>query len=171
MVFYRFLQVSLNENKLREPLATHLIYREIQILSKIMNEVSKGWIILLLLICATVIQSMDTTILVLTYSKKEREIVIMSYFGANAVLATIGLVYFVTQMAMLHESSNKSFWMLKQNLSACSTKKEMKLEKRFYKSCWTIKQQFGCHNFVDRLTPLNSILAANNLTINMLLLN
>ncbi len=128
------------------------------------------WIILLLLVVGTILQSMFTTILVVTFRQKQADVATIFFFGTNTVFITFLLVYMTTQMAMLHESSDRAFVQLKPKLTVCSSRKELRLRKRFYRSCWTIKQQFGSHNFVDRLTPFNTINVANNLSVNLLLI-
>ncbi len=170
----RYRRVELLQNQTSNQL--ELIYREIQLLANLMNEVLNGWLIVVLLANTTLVQSFCITTTILSLSKNEK-IFVSIFFGATGIFTAISQSFMTKQMASLFVASEKTFVHLRKNLvvklsnnNTVSTRREVRLKRRIYKSCWVIQQKFGIDNFVDSVTPLNSANIANNLTINFLLL-
>ncbi len=155
---------------------SYQMYREIQLLANVMNEVMDGWLMCVILVNTTLIQSFCITTTILSISKNEI-IYVPIFFGTTGVFTGIAQAFITKQMAGLYEESKKTFVFLKNNLfeqlsrkNTVSSRRDVHLKRRIYKSCWMIKQKFGTDNFVDGLTPLIAANNGNNLTINFLLI-
>lgn len=128
-----------------------------------------------LLFATTLLQSFCITTTVLSIRKYE-QIFVPLFFGTMGVFTTFAQSFMTNQMASLYEASEITFHPLQGHLiqlskdGTCSARKHVRLKRRIYKSYWMTKQKFDIANFIDRITPLNSVNTENNLTINVLLI-
>lgn len=154
-----------------------LMYREIQVIANMMNELLNGWFMVKLLFAATLLESFCITTTILSISHNEK-IYVPLFFGIMGIFTTFAQFFMVKQMASLWIVSEKTFRQLQNQISVrqdnetmVGARTSLRLKRRVFKSCWMIRQKFGIDNFVDRTTPLSTTNIANNLTINFLLIN
>lgn len=96
---------------------------------------------------------------------------LMCAFFAFLTTDTLGVfVVLIGCMSKVHVTSHKMFEKLR--CQACKLNKmDKRLWNRLNRSCTNIRVKFGSLNYIDRLTPLNCLDFANNLTYNILLLS
>lgn len=149
-------------------------YRHIQILTVLNNEVQQKSLMTFVFLCAILCQAVTMTSLVILTWSSENAFSICLFLILNLEAAGAILVYF-TGVASVYTVSKSAIDQLKKRLRFHSKtryrKSELKQRQKFYESCAPLKIRFGTVNFVDALTPLHSMELANNLTIQLLLLN
>lgn len=142
------------------------IWRHIQVLVQLLNDVQKGPPILVILTCTSFIFALATTTLV-RYNSSDWTFLailfaIMCYTG-GFLLTMCGV------MAAVYIRSLE----VRQKLSrrnACEKNLEGKWKSRFLRSCFPFKNFFGSGKFVDECTPIIIIDNLMVLSANLLLL-
>lgn len=72
--------------------------------------------------------------------------------------------------AEVFEKSKHISYAIRLNILGVRSRKERRWAQQFLRSCGAIKMKFGGNNFVDRLTPLNCISHAVQISTQILLL-
>lgn len=143
-------------------------YRTLQLLATLMNSVIQDEMNTMLACTAILISSLSEAIVVkLAFMGNNTAIFLLFLF--LMLNCYLGLIVIFTGFANVHKTSNSVLRNMNRHLSTITTTKERKQRKRFHYSCSSIKVRLGSVNFVDSLTPLNFINFANNLTVQIVL--
>lgn len=162
-----FEKISTHRSKWKSP----IVYRKIQYLSNLMNELQRwrvtGSLVVGIVSCFAVSAA---SVVRLTWSA-ENIIAIMLFISSlsTAIAATVCVV---GGQANVYKKSNSVLKLLrKRTVLHCSDKKSKlgKWKHRFYWSCPPIKVGFGSLNFVDQFTPLNILDFGVHLTVQIIL--
>ncbi len=128
-----------------------------------------GFPILVIIVAITIVQALALSTLVGS---------VMSDFNMLAFLllltvdCLVAILVILGEMGMVYQTSNS--WVKKMQLKINTRRiplRDRKWEGRFYKSCSALRIMIGSRNFVDQLTPLNSLQFSMTLTANLLLLS
>lgn len=142
------------------------IFRHIQVLVTLLNKLQKGPAMLVFIAAPTLecALSLPTVIRAnnVEYGFQATLLLVAgySYFSIFIILGQMAIVY-STSTATLKDID-------KENITFSF--RERKWEKRFYKSCPSLKVVISGRNFVDTFTTLNCLLCSLNLSVNVLLL-
>lgn len=160
-----------------------VIYRTIQVLACIANEIQQKVFMSVIVIAATFLISLCTaTVVWLPWTIDNLLSILM--FLTIGIDCTLAVVTSVGGMAGVYTESVKVIRKLQTSIGiiggggyrnlvgrgdGCGSM-EVKWKQRFYRSCMSIKIRFASINFVDRLTPLACVDFANDLTLQLLLI-
>lgn len=175
--FLREFEENLKQERLRRTFKeeTHLKYRNIQILTIMFNEFTQFIVTPTVLVGGIVVVSMSTVgvVSVPWNSMHMPWCVILCILLINGIFA---LVIVFGNMAQIYAKSKRLIESSKTRTRVVFFtgktyhKIDAKWRGRFYMSCSPIKFKFGRLNFIDRLTPLNCIIFANRMSVQLLLL-
>ncbi len=184
MVCFCSFDHTINLN-IHHPFNTAVVYRSIQILACIANEIQQKVFVSTVVIAATIMTSICTTTVVKLpwTSGNIMPLLMFSIVGVNCVLAIVtsvgGMASVYTESVKVTRKLQKSIGIIggggyrtfvNVNRVCMGRWLEIKWKQRFYRSCVPIKIRFGSINFVDRLTPLACLDLANGVTLQLLLL-
>lgn len=176
--FFQYICMARQTNRMFYELHTAMIYRSIQYLAGLMNEIQQ-YILLIVIVGLIFGQSSSTALMIIlsTGTGNSFNVLIFLVIMMECIAAT--MVVF-GGMSITFLESQKCFQELQQDLVERYKMKynrerklsalEFKWRKRFYKSCGLITFRFGSLNFVDQRTPLNCVDFANGMTVQLLLL-
>lgn len=83
--------------------------------------------------------------------------------------ASLYLVFVVGAMASVHQESKMTLEKLKSELSLIQNMQQKERSRKVLQSLRVINIKFGGNNFVEKATPLNCIIHATNLCMQILL--
>lgn len=147
------------------------MYRNIQVVATYMQKLRQDWLVTLLIVCATLLQSFSLTSIIVLDLKGSQKLAYLLTLATLWLESMGNLMLLLGAMASIHTNCKHTFDELKSdNANVECHKAERRLRSRFYQSCALIKVRFGTFNFVDKLTALNCVDFGNDLTINLLLL-
>lgn len=95
---------------------------------------------------------------------------ILVLMGAGSVDGALVLLCGLHGFADVHEQSREIKHAVKIHVSTLKNRQHRKWTDQFVKSCGAIKLKFGGNNFVDKLTPLNCISHALQISAQIMLL-
>lgn len=172
----KFQKLSLNQQtNIRN---TTLIYRKLQVLALLMNEIQAYGITDNLIFIVVVAQTVGLCTLINLFQNGINTIsawFLLTLYVVDTFNTTIFIVVIFGIMADVWELSNEAvnnlaiFTRVKYT-DAKITRSEFKMKQIAYQSFNTIKVKFGSLNCLDRLTPLTCLRFVNELTINILLI-
>lgn len=150
-----------------------IIYRHIQLLTAINNDIQQKTLLSLVISCAITIQALGMTSFVnLKWNYDNADGILIA-----AILVTAGLgliMVFLSGVASIYKTSIKVVDRLTCQLAKSKfrlyTRREYQQRCILLRSCAPVKIRFGSINFVDQLTPLNCMEWANDVTVQLLLL-
>lgn len=149
-----------------------LMYRKIQVLNGLCNEVQRGAPMFLIMFCGAFINAVAMTGMALVPWSKAN-VLPLAVFVVLLVYTILFLLVFLGGMANILQYSRRLLQKrrtLELVLGSNGNLNPKKRKQKFYVSCQPIKFKFGELNFVDRLTPLNCTVFANRMTLQLLLL-
>ncbi len=145
-----------------------LLYRHIQILAAMLNELQTGPPILIIISGPTLFSALVMSTLVESW---DSDILFVATLVINLVDCIVLIIAVLGQMSTVCRNSSKTIELMSVKPKAYFIKRDHKWEQRFYKSCTPIKVIINSGNFVDSLTPLNCLQLSFSLSVNILLLN
>lgn len=151
---------------------TGQMYRAMQQLCLICNQVQKGAVMSCTIFGGIIIDAMSTSIIIWIPWSRDNLFWLLS-FGVTGINAGLELLIILGGMAGIYQKSCILLHRLQKEKSGIGQKRgglASKWRKRFYRSCVPIKCEFGKMFFVDICTPIVSLDCANALTVNILLL-
>lgn len=141
-------------------------YRSLELLASLHNDVMRGQVSMAIAPAAILLQAISGAVLIQLELNSTFLKIMLLLINLDTVLAMIG--YF-GGMSNIYTKSKETIWRC-----ANSTKGEEiseTLKRKFFESGRPLRAQFGSINFFDKLTPLNFIDYANDLTVQMLLVS
>lgn len=145
-----------------------IAYRTLYILGLLQNEIQKDPLSQVIATALIILQSVSTSTLIRVKSKSG--IVFTIVLGLISMDTIIALIFILGVMAQVYTQSKDSLRNCKRALTY-NFRIKPKWTQRFLISCAPIKVRFGSINFIDRMTPLNCVNFANNLTVQLLLVS
>lgn len=148
-----------------------LEYRILQVLGVLMNEIQQKVMVTSVMSAGIWIHCLSLNVLI-KMPDGENNILFAGVFlfltleGAGCISVVVG------GWAQVNIQSENLFQRLNCNLSESAMHGERNVHelRKFFRSCAYVKVKFGTLNYIDRLTPLNSIAFSLDLTVNLLLL-
>lgn len=145
------------------------IYRSIQILANILNDIQQNIIVPVTMLECIIALGVSLAMLVHTLPTSEN-IPIFIIMSNACVDTLLFLLISLGGLAAVCKESRMILHKIKSGFSSVFRRREKMWIQRFVKSCGVIQMRFGGNNFVDDLTPLNCISHAAQLTLQILLL-
>ncbi len=169
--FFRFRDICLPFTQTGERISIYnkgLIFRHIQVLASMLNEIQSGAAILLILCIPTIIIAMVALTLV---QGSNTDFVFVATLIVLLIDCFLVIMALFGQMSTLCEKSSEILNKMLMKRYSAKLSRGQKWEQRFYKSCSPIKVMISSGAYVDALTPLNCLHLSMTLSANMLLLN
>lgn len=154
---------------------TCLVYRSVQILNGLANEVQKD-IFMLVIMCTTVFMYAVAMTGISLVPWTSNNVISLACFMSMVIYDLILILTMLGGMANIYQDSQRLLRKQRKIKYISSSKIIPKLVKHsetqaFYLSCSPIRFKFGELNFVDRLTPLNCTVFAQKVTLQFHLLS
>lgn len=144
-------------------------YRTLQVLGILMNEIQQKFLITSLVIAATLILSCGMTVVVqMPFTKGN--LLQLSVFLVLMTDSALLLIVILGNMSKVLVQSHRIFEVVRTHMTTQKISDRKQMEK-FLKSCNFVKVRFGTLNYIDSLTPIKCIDFANDLTVQLLLIN
>lgn len=145
------------------------IYRHIQLLTNLSNDIQQKWIIPAPLFGALVGSGAGLAVLVQIPASSENLVIllIMAIIWADFILF---LLICLGTFATLYKESKATVQKIKLSLAEISDRIERIWARKFLRSCGALKVKFGANNFVEELTPLNCLSYSLQISVQILLL-
>lgn len=163
--FYRFSKIYFSAREFRRVCE----YRYIQQVANLCNDIQQKIVISTLLSGAIVLLGVNLALLIRFTSGPGNTSLIM-ITGTTCVETGVFLIFSLHGMAEINHHSKSNLQRLKGRLFLITGRENRRWTQRFIKSCAAIKIKFGGNNFVERLTPLNCISHALQISVQILLL-
>lgn len=149
-------------------------YRTLQVLGTIMNGVQQKVWITYTIVGTIMCQCLSFSLVIKTIQTKSynHNLILLGVFSVVGLNDVLLLSFLVGGMAQVMEESHKLIRQWKKPPSTLGIKicREKLWESRFVKGCDIIKVRFGALNFIDKVTPLNCLDFANEITVHILLI-
>lgn len=139
------------------------MFRHIQFLTVLLNEVQKGTLIAVLLWSSTFILSLAVSMLVISSIEDWTSLATLTLIVVDC---TLEILIILGGMSTVYITSRRAL-VTKPKLYSCSDARWLR---RFLRSCQPLKIRIGSVNFVDELTPLNCFHVSITLGVNIILL-
>lgn len=144
------------------------IYRHIQLLVDLSNEIMQKSLVPVVVVSTTFAMGFSLATTIHTPWVSENMIVLFLMF-ATYVNSFFFLIFCLGGMATVYQESTMAFDKLEHHCSSISNRNFRKWARHFLRSCNPARMKFGGDNFVEKLTPLNSVGWAINISIQTLL--
>lgn len=151
-------------------------YRELQLLGNLNNSIKQKLITSSMLINGILFHAIcfSATIFLTKSYQAGENFVSLAYFVLTAVDCFMLIVVLFGEMSCVHKESKHILENLKRHQSptrASAASRYRKVwQRKFFRSCAPLSVKFGANNFVDELTPLNSLNFSWGLVVQLLLL-
>lgn len=139
------------------------MFRHIQFLTVLLNEVQKGTLIVVLIWSSTLILSLVVSMLVISSIEDWTSLATLMLI---AVDCTLEILIILGGMSTVYITSRTA---LETKPKLCSSS-DARWLRRFLSSCQPLKIRIGSVNFVDEFTPLNCLHFSITLGVNIILL-
>lgn len=149
------------------------IYRQIQLLSELLNDIQAGNLMTILITVATIVFPLSFVLIVRIpwIPDNVPEIIAGTYM---MFLCLTGILFVIGGHAGIWSDSQAMF----ENLDCLNgdrfmvlSRFERRWQQRFWKSCRNlVKIKFGVHNYVEEQTPMNCLNCSASLAVQLLLL-
>ncbi len=140
------------------------LFRHIHLLNVLLNGIQKGPPILVFVFAFTVAQALAFSSLVGNLNSDYK---VLATLLLVTVQCFMGILIIMGQMGVVYQKSNTWIRIMQRKNNAI---RDRKWEKRFYKSCSTLKIMISGRSFVDKLTPLNCLQYSMTSAASLLLL-
>lgn len=144
------------------------IYRYIQLLVDLNNEILQKSVMPVLITGTTLVMGFSLATVVHTPWTLENILVLLLTF-AEYMDCFLFQIFCLGGMAGVYKASKVAFLNLKCQCGNISAVRNRMWMRRFLKSCTVAKVKFGGNNFVEELTPLNTVGWAINISVQVLL--
>lgn len=141
------------------------IWRHLQLLLQILNELQQCSFIPLLMVISTVSTALAMAVLV-----KSNDILTICLTVVMLPNTVSCLITILSAMASIYTKSKHVLEGKKRNQKLQISGISGTWELKFYKSCRPLRIIFGLDNFIDELTPLHCLEESTILCVNLLLL-
>lgn len=148
------------------------VYRDVQILGVLSNDIQQKIMVPSMLLYVTIVHAFSITALVRLSSGQLAPIMMFAMLAVESFLCIIVMFGGMSRIIMKSKEIQKAVnWRLYdcRRLESVSLV-EGKWQAKFFSSCLPIKVKFGQDNFVDVLTPLNTMNYSHCLAVQLLLI-
>lgn len=155
------------------------LFREIQILATISNSISQRVLVNITFTFSILFHAFSFAITVVMLQGSDihdgSEKIILLVFITQAVQTFLLIIVAFGGMSLVYKESTGIFWRIRNSNGGGMegggfSKGHIRWRRKFMNSCVPIKVKFGQNNFVEPLTPLNSINFSLGLIVQILLL-
>lgn len=166
IIYFRFFQHYTSKSS--NGFDNLLVYRHVQLLANVSNNIQQHAIISAPLVECTIAAGVTLAFLVQTAGTPDNMPALVIMIMA-CVDSTLFLFLCLGTLAIVYKESRFTLQRIKVNLTNIGCRMERRWTRKFLRSCSIIKMKFGENNFVDELTPLNCLSHALQICMQVLL--
>lgn len=147
-------------------------YRTVQLLGKLFNEILQRVFVSVILVYCVLRQAICSALVIVAYKMPQVNLVEVGVVGLMQLDTATALVVLIGGLSQVYATSSEVIYGCRKYSAAGSSfsKAKYRSEIKFLKSCSHVMVAFGELNYIDKVTPLNSIDFSNNLAVQFLLL-
>lgn len=146
-----------------------VIFRHLQLVANLCNDVLQSRIVPATIAGAVIVFGVSLAIVVNLISK-QGNVYILLLMAIICVETVFYLIFGLRGLAEVYDLSKRSLQIVRIHIITVRGRLRRRGTRQFVKSCWVIRMKFAGNNFVEMLTPLNCIIHATQIAVQIPLL-